>query len=77
VQEIFSERFSVSEKIDAILQRISTGARFHFSDLFSNAASRIEVIVTFLALLELIRLKQVQALQKNVFDEIEISAAVT
>jgi len=77
VQEIFSERFSVSEKIDAILQRISTGTRFRFSDLFSGAASRIEVIVTFLALLELIRLKQVRALQKNVFDEIEISAAVT
>src|SRR5262249_32429262 len=75
MQEIFSERFSVSEKIDAILQRVSSGNRFRFSDLFSGAASRIEVIVTFLALLELIRLKQVRALQKNVFDEIEISAA--
>ena len=76
VQEIFSERFSVSEKIDSILQRVATGARFRFSDLFSGAASRIEVVVTFLALLELIRLKQVRALQKSVFDEIEITAAV-
>jgi segregation and condensation protein A len=76
VQEIFSERFSVSEKIDSILQRVATGTRFRFSDLFSGAASRIEVVVTFLALLELIRLKQVWALQKNVFDEIEITAAV-
>ena len=77
VQEIFSERFSVSEKIDSILQRVATGNRFRFSDLFSNAASRIEVVVTFLALLELIRLKQVRALQKNVFGEIEIAAAAT
>ena len=68
MQEIFSERFSVSEKIDSILQRVSTGTRFRFSDLFSGAASRIEVVVTFLALLELIELKQVRALQKNVFD---------
>jgi segregation and condensation protein A len=75
VQEIFSERFTVSEKIDVILQRISTGTRFRFSDLFSGAASRIEVIVTFLALLELIRLRQVRALQEKVFDEIEITAA--
>ena len=75
VQEIFSERFSVSEKIDSILQRLATGTCFRFSDLFSSAASRIEVIVTFLALLELIRLKQVRAIQKTVFDEIEISAA--
>src|SRR5207253_1812921 len=56
VQEIFGERFSVSEKIDTILQRV-------------------EVVVTFLALLELIRLKQVRAIQKNIFEEIEIAAA--
>jgi segregation and condensation protein A len=76
VQEIFSEHFSVSEKIDSILQRIATGNRFRFSDLFGTAASRVEVVVTFLALLELIRLKQVRAIQKNVFEEIEIVSAV-
>jgi len=75
VQEIFSERFSVSEKIDSILQRVASGNRLRFSDLFGAAASRIEVVVTFLALLELIRLKQVRAVQKNVFEEIEIAAA--
>ncbi len=75
VQEIFSERFTVSEKIDSILQRIATGNRFRFSDLFGGAASRVEVVVTFLALLELIRLRQVRAIQKNVFEEIEIGAA--
>ena len=76
VQEIFGERFSVSEKIDSILRRVATGTRLRFSDLFGTAASRIEVVVTFLALLELIRLKQVRAVQKNVFEEIEIAAVV-
>ena len=76
MQEIFSERFTVSEKIDSILQRIATGNRFRFSDLFGAAASRVEVVVTFLALLELIRLRQVRAIQKNVFEEIEIAAAM-
>ena len=75
VREIFSERFSVSEKIDSILGRVATGVRLRFSDLFGAAASRVEVVVTFLALLELIRLKQVRAVQKNVFEEIEITAA--
>ena len=75
VQEIFSERFSVSEKIDSILQRIATGNRLRFSDLFGATASRVEVVVTFLALLELIRLRQVRAVQKNVFEEIEIAPA--
>jgi segregation and condensation protein A len=77
VQEIFAERFSVSEKIDAILQRVAEGARVRFSELFGTAASRLEVVVTFLALLELIRLKQVRATQRNLFDEIEIAAAAT
>ncbi|HEY7000998.1 MAG TPA: segregation/condensation protein A, partial [Candidatus Udaeobacter sp.] len=74
-QEIFAERFSVSDKIDAILQRVANGTRLRFSDLFGSVVSRVEVVVTFLALLELIRLKQVRALQKNMFEEIEIAAA--
>ena len=75
VQEIFGERFSVSEKIDTILRRVATGVPIRFSDLFGAAVSRLEVVVTFLALLELIRLKQVRAIQKNIFAEIEIAAA--
>jgi segregation and condensation protein A len=75
VQEIFGERFSVSEKIDAILRRVAAGGPVRFSDLFGAIASRVEIAVTFLALLELIRLKQVRATQKNIFAEIEIAAA--
>jgi segregation and condensation protein A len=77
MQEIFSERFSVSEKIDHILQRVATGTTVRFSELFGTAASRVEVVVTFLALLELIRLRQIRAIQKNVFEEIEITGAAT
>src|SRR6266705_17668 len=76
VQEIFGERFSVSEKIDLILQRVGGGASLRFSDLFGTMASRVEVVVTFLALLELIRLRQVRALQRSLFEEIEIAPAV-
>ena len=77
MQEIFSERFSVSEKIDHILQRVATGAPVRFSELFGTAVSRVEVVVTFLAVLELIRLRQIRAIQKNVFEEIEITGAAT
>ena len=77
VQEIFGERFSVSEKIDMILRRVATGDLLRFSDLFGAAVSRVEVVVTFLALLELIRLKQVRAFQKNIFEEIEIASTAT
>ncbi len=75
LQEIFGEHFSVSDKIDIILQKVANGMRFRFSELFGDIASRVEIVVTFLALLELIRLKQVRASQPNPFDEIEILAA--
>jgi len=70
--EIFGENFTVSDKIDQILKTISGGNSVRFSQLFVSAASRVEVVVTFLALLELIRLKQVRAVQNDPFAEIEI-----
>jgi segregation and condensation protein A len=71
--EIFAERFSVSDKIEKILQRVGSGTSVRFSELFGQIASRVEIVVTFLALLELIRLNQVRALQRKMFDEIEIA----
>ena len=47
-----------------------------FTELFASAASRTEVVVTFLALLELIRLKQLRTVQSEAFGEIEIARVV-
>jgi segregation and condensation protein A len=76
VGEILSERFSVSDKIDLILKRLDSAAPLRFSDLFGDITSRVEIVVTFLALLELVRLKQIRAIQKNVFEEIEIAPTI-
>lgn len=73
MQEIFGEHFSVSDKIEVILQRVAGETSVRFSDLFGEMVSRVEIVVTFLALLELIRLKQVRAIQDSPFDEIEIA----
>ena len=76
LREIFGEHYTVSDKIDWILQRVGDGVPLRFSELFANMASRVEIVVTFLALLELIRLRQVRATQANPFDEIEIAAPI-
>jgi segregation and condensation protein A len=47
-------------------------ATVRFSELFEAATSRSEVVCTFLALLELIRLKQLVCGQSSDFGEIEI-----
>ena len=72
LREIFEENYTVSDKIDLIMKMTAPGVALKFSELFANVASRTEVVVTFLALLELIRLKQIRAIQPETFGEIEI-----
>jgi hypothetical protein len=54
---------------------IAQKLRMKFSELFEGATSRTEVVVTFLAMLELIRLKQIICVQPDHFAEIEIIKA--
>ena len=74
-REIFEDKWSVSEKIEMLVKRIAESPRLKFSDLFEGATSRTEVVVTFLALLELIRLRQIICVQPEPFAEIEIRRA--
>ncbi|MGI8820909.1 MAG: segregation and condensation protein A [Chthoniobacterales bacterium] len=74
--EIFGEHYTVSDKIEWILRRVADGVPLRFSELFATMASRVEIVVTFLAMLELIRLRQIRATQASPFAEIEIAAAV-
>ena len=72
-REIFEDKWSVSEKIELVMTKISERKQIRFSELFAEATSRPEVICTFLALLELIRLKQLVCVQSESFAEIEIT----
>ena len=74
-REIFEDKWTVSEKIEFVLKTITERGSVKFSDLFAGAASRGEVVCTFLALLELIRLKQLACTQPEPFAEIEIAKA--
>ena len=71
-RDIFEDKWTVSEKIESILQTIAERGRVLFSQLFESATSRSEIVCTFLALLELIRLKQLVCAQAGEFAEIEI-----
>lgn len=71
-RDIFEDKWTVSEKIEQLMHAIAERAWLKFSELFAGVTSRSEVVVTFLALLELIRLKQVVAVQTEAFGEIQI-----
>jgi segregation and condensation protein A len=72
LRDIFEDKWTVSEKIEHLMRVLSERGSVRFSELFEGVTSRFEVVVTFLALLELIRLKQVTAAQREPFGEIEI-----
>jgi segregation and condensation protein A len=72
LRDIFEDKWTVSEKIERILRALAERARLRFAELFEGMTSRSEVVVTFLALLELIRLRQVRAVQTEEFGDIEL-----
>lgn len=65
--------WSVSDKMEAIL-RLTRQQEVSFSRLFHAGSARAEIIVTFLALLELLRLRQVAMRQLGAFKEIVVLA---
>ena len=75
LREIFAERFTVAEKIEHLGCRLRTEKRFSVSQMFEGMRSRTEIACTFLALLELIRLCQARAVQRDTYGEIWIERA--
>ena len=74
-RDIFEDKWTVSEKIEYLRRILAERGSVRFGELFESASSRSEVICTFLALLELIRLKQLVCVQPAPFAEIEIRGA--
>jgi segregation and condensation protein A len=74
-KDIYEDRWTVSEKIEYLRRLVAERVRLRFSELFERTTSRSEVVATFLALLELIRLRFLSVTQPAPFAEIEIVGA--
>lgn len=72
IQEIVIEELPLEAKIREILGALEGQSFLTLQALFGRETRRLGVIVTFLALLELIRLKQVIVRQARLFGEIRI-----
>ena len=59
------EQVSIETRIEQLLERLSETEACGFGDLFEDAATRADMIVTFLALLEMIRLKLIRVFQSG------------
>jgi len=69
---IAAPRVTIREKIDLITKTMNETGRSTFRALLDQGASRLEVVVTFLAMLELVKRYRIQARQESLFSDIEI-----
>ncbi len=75
--EIGGEDISITDRINHILERLEGADSITFESLFAGIRTRAEVIASFLALLELARLRAIRIMQAEEFGSIRIMKAVT
>lgn len=74
--KIEKEEVTVEDKMEYLDEYIRTHKKFSFRDLLQKQSSRIQIIVTFLAILEMMKMGTIQVEQENTFDDIEITSLV-
>lgn len=70
--KVIKDEFTVSEKIHGILHMLVEKKKLVFTELFTAAKSKFEIITIFLAILELIKIREIVIMQHMAFGEIEI-----
>jgi len=76
VGEIHDEQITVADQMEMLLARLAAEPRFVFSQLFTTTVSLRTLIATFLAVLELARLKRLRIRQDAAFADIVCEAVV-
>ena len=71
-KEIVKETFTVEQKISSIKDTLISRNKIKFSELFLESSSKDEVITTFMALLELIKMQVIRVSQDDLFSDIQI-----
>lgn len=71
-KEIIKETYTVEQKISTIKDTLISRNRLKFSELFLESSSREEVITTFMALLELIKMQVIRVSQDDLYSDIQI-----
>ena len=72
VYTVQTEGFDIEDKMSWIARNVAEIGELRFSSIMANAIARMEIIVSFMALLELIKLGRVTCIQDANFDDILI-----
>ncbi|MBP9802342.1 segregation/condensation protein A [Patescibacteria group bacterium] len=72
---LISKAVSIGEKILHIKDLIKSGAKLKFSQLLQDKKNKMETIVSFLAILELVKQREIEVSQDSLFGEVDILGA--
>ena len=75
VHEVTLDKVTVREKMTLLLDKLRHQASVLFEALFDEAKTRMDVVVTFLAMLELVKVRAIRILQEEMAGPIMIEAA--
>ncbi len=75
--EIETERLSVAQRIAEVLELMADGREMAFEELFRNSREINDVVITFLAVLELVRLRLIRVWQVDAYGAIRIVTVPT
>ena len=74
--KIEKEEITVEEKMDFLDDYITKHKKFSFSALLKKQKTRIQTVVTFLAILEMMKMGKISVVQEHTFDDIMITSMV-
>ena len=77
VHEVILEQVSLREQLCFVLDMMRERTAVVFTDLFTSGVRRLQILVTFLAVLELVRTRMVQIHQEEHFGPIVLTLAVS
>ena len=70
--EVIKDEHTVEQKIHDILHLLLEKPKIMLMELFNCAKSKVEIVVTFMSILELIRLREIIVVQRRLFGDIEV-----
>ncbi len=74
--KIEKEEVTLGEKLTFVQEYAKNHKKFSFRQLLEKQGSRMHIVVAFLAILELMKLGEIEVLQENTFEDIWITSTV-
>ena len=71
-KKIYVDKYKVEDKMNELLERVNSNKAIEFDDLMKESSCKLETVVTFLALLELIKIRTINVYQDESFGNILI-----